>query len=145
MRKILFKYLLLTALAIFLFLVLTSCNGGVTPETGIVTITIDENTIMGKKMVLAIYYIYMDDVYQGTSIDLEPFTLAAVPVGVHTFTASNYSLVGDSVNLKYQDNLQKELAEKITIPLTCYGSVTYEVITGINYVTIPVYCGGAIY
>jgi len=144
MRKILFKYLLLTALAIFLFLVLTSCNG-VTPETGIVTITIDENIIMGKKMVLAIYYIYMDDVYQGMSIDLEPFTLAAVPVGVHTFVASNYSLAEDSVNLKYQDNLQKEPAEKIVIPLNCYGSVTYEVNTGINYVTIPVYCGGAIY
>jgi len=144
MRKILFKHLLLTTLAIFLFLVLTSCNG-VTPETGIVTITIDENIIMGKKMVLAIYYIYMDDVYQGTSIDLEPFTLAAVPVGVHTFMARNHLLGEDSINLKYQDNLQKELAEKITIPLTCYGSATYEVITGINYVTIPVYCGGAIY
>lgn len=144
MRKILFKYLLLTALAIFLFLALTSCIGGVTPETGIVTITIDENMIMGK-MVLPIYYIYMDDVYQGTSIDLEPLTLDAVPVGVHTFTASNYSLVKDSVNLKYQDNLQKELAEKITIPRSCYGSATYEIITGINYVTIPVYCGGAIY
>jgi len=144
MRKILFKHLLLTTLAIFLFLVLTSCNG-VTPETGIVTITIDENIIMGEKMVLAIYYIYMDDVYQGTSIDLEPFTLAAVPVGVHTFMARNHLLGEDSINLKYQDNLQKELAEKITIPLTCYGSATYEVITGINYVTIPVYCGGAIY
>jgi len=144
MRKILFKYLLLTTLAIFLFLALTSCNG-VTPETGIVTITIDENIIMGKKMTLAIYYIYMENVYQGMSIDLEPFTLAAVPVGVHTFVASNYSLAEDSVDLKCRDNLQKELAEKITIPLTCYGSVTYEVITGINYVTIPVYCGGAIY
>lgn len=145
MRKILFKYLLLMALAIFLFLVLTSCNGGVTPETGIVTITIDENTIMGGKIVLPIYYIYMDDVYQGTSIDLEPFTLDAVPVGVHTFTANNYSLIKDSVNLKYQDNLQKELAEKITRPLSCYGSATYEIITGINYVTIPVYCGSVIY
>jgi hypothetical protein len=49
MRKILFKYLLLTALAIFLFLALTSCNGGIAPETGIVTITIDEHTIMGGK------------------------------------------------------------------------------------------------
>ncbi len=145
MRKILFKYLLLTALAIFLFLALTSCNGGVTPETGIVTITINENFALGKKMVLPTYYIYLDGVYQGTSIDLEPFTLAAVPVGVHTFTASNYLLAEDSVNLKYQDNLQKELAEKIPIPFTCYGSVTYEVITGINYITIPVYCGGAIY
>ncbi len=144
MRKILFKYLLLTALAIFLFLALTSCNG-VTPETGIVTISIDENILMGKKMVLTTYYIYMDDVYQGKSIDLEPFTIAAVPVGPHTFSASNYSLVGDSVDLKYPDNLQKELAEKITIPLGCYGSTTYEVITGINYVTIPVNCGGAIY
>ena len=145
MRKILFKYLLLTTLAIFLFLALTSCNGGVTPETGIVTITIDENITMGGKIVLPIYYIYMDDVYQGTSIDLEPFTLDAVPVGVHTFTASNYSLVEGSVNLKYQDNLQNELAEKVPIPFTCYGSATYEIITGINYVTIPVYCGGAIY
>lgn len=144
MRKILFKYLLLTTLAIFLFLTLTSCNG-VTPETGIVTITINENFVLGKKMVLPIYYIYMDDVYQGTSIDLEPFTLAAVPVGPHTFTASNYSLAEDSVDLKYQDNLQKEPAEKIVIPLSCYGSATYEIITGINYVTIPVYCGGAIY
>jgi hypothetical protein len=144
MRKILFKYLLLTALAIFLFLALTSCNGGVTPETGIVTITIDENIIMGKKMVLTTYYIYMDDVYQGMSIDLEPFTLGAVPVGVHTFMARNHLLGEDSVNLKYQDNLQKELAEKITIPLTCYGSTIYEVIAGINYVTIPVFCGGVI-
>ena len=144
MRKILFKYLLLTALAIFLFLALTSCIGGVTSETGIVTITIDENMIMGK-MVLPIYYIYMDDVYQGTSIDLEPFTLDAVPVGVHTFTANNYSLVKDSVNLKYQDNLQKELAERITRPLGCYGSATYEIMTGINYVIIPVYCGSDIY
>jgi len=144
MRKILFKYLLLTALAIFLFLALTSCIGGVTPETGIVTITIDENMIMGK-MVLPIYYIYMDDVYQGTSIDLEPLTLDAVLVGVHTFTANNYSLVKDSVNLKYQDNLQKELAERITRPLGCYGSATYEIMTGINYVIIPVYCGSDIY
>ncbi len=48
MRKILFKYLLLTALAIFLFLALTSCNG-ITPETGIVTITIGENITMGGK------------------------------------------------------------------------------------------------
>ncbi|MBA7556834.1 hypothetical protein ES705_49557 [subsurface metagenome] len=145
MRKILFKYLLLTALAIFLFLALTSCNGGVTPETGNVTITIVENITMGGKIVLPIYYIYMDDVYQGTSIDLEPFTLDAVPVGVHTFTASNYLLVEDSVNLKYQDNLQNELAEKIPIPFTCYGSATHEIITGINYVTIHVDCGGAIY
>ena len=99
MRKILFKYLLLTALAIFLFLALTSCNGGVIPETGIVTITINENIIMGKKMVKT-YYIYMDDVYQGMSIDFEPFTLAAVPVGVHTFMARDH-LLGDSVNLKY--------------------------------------------
>jgi len=144
MRKILFKYLLLTALVIFLFLASTSCNGVVTPETGIVTITIDENMIMGK-MVLPIYYIYMDDVYQGTSIDLEPLTLDAVPVGVHTFTANNYSLVKDSVNLKYQDNLQKELAERITRPLSCYGSATYEIMTGINYVIIPVYCGSVIY
>ena len=108
-------------------------------KTGTVTVTVSENFPIIKTVITKNYYIYVDEVYKGMSIALEPLTLENIPVGNHTFEAFNYILVEDSINLKVNSELAKDTNSKI-IPYSCSGMVTSEIITGVNYVNIPVFC-----
>ena len=137
MKLLIVNKMLILAL-IVLVLGFSSCNF---TETGTVTITVEENfnSILSKvEPGEKHYYIYMDDVYQGMSINLVPLTLENIPVGIYTFKASNYMLAEDSVNLKENEELAKD--SKINIPFNCLGSITSEITVGVNYVDIPVYC-----
>ena len=136
--KLLFVNKMLILALIVVILGFSSCNF---TETGTVTITVEENfnSILSKvEPGEKHYYIYMDDVYQGMSINLVPLTLENIPVGIHTFKASNYMLAEDSVNLKENEELAKD--SKINIPFNCLGSITSEITVGVNYVDIPVFC-----
>jgi len=108
-------------------------------ETGTVTISISENFMLGKVKITKNYYIYMDDVYQGMSVNLLPLTLENITVGIHTFKAANYMLAEDSVNLKENEELAKDSKIKV-IPYNCLGTSTVKISAGINYVNIPVFC-----
>lgn len=142
MKRTLSNFVAITALIVLLLFGFTSCNSVAPPTTGVVTITLDiEPAIMGadlERIKNGYYYIYMDDVYQGTMISSGALTLEDVFLGIHTFKAYNYLIIGDSFNLNNSDT-QKEL--KLSLDGSCSGSVIYEVELGVNYVTIPVYCG----
>lgn len=61
-------------------------------------------------------------------------------LGIHTFKAYNYLINDDSVSLNNSDT-QKEIKLPVNGYTSCSGSIIYEVKLGVNYVTIPVYCG----
>ena len=136
--KLLFVNKMLLLALIVLMVGFSSCNF---TETGTVTITVEEYiySILSKAEITKDYYIYMDDVYQGMSIGLVPLTLENIPVGIHTFKASNYSLAADSIILKENEGLTKDSKIKV-IPYNCVGSMTSEITVGVNYVDIPVSC-----
>jgi len=136
--KLLFVNKMLILALIVLILGFSSCNF---TETGTVTITVEENfnSILSKVEITKNYYIYMDDVYQGMSINLVPLTLENIPVGIHTFKAYNYLLAEDSITLKENEGLTKDSKIKV-IPYNCVGSITSEITVGVNYVDIPVFC-----
>ena len=139
--KLLFVNKMLVLALMVLILGFSSCSMINILETGTVTITVDESfySIMGKVEITKDYYIYMDDVYQGMSIGLVPLTLENIPVGIHTFKASNYSLAADSIILKENEGLAKDSKIKL-IPYNCVGSITSEITVGVNYVDISVFC-----
>lgn len=141
MKRILFNFVVLTTLMVLLLFGLTSCTTVTTPTTGIVTITLEIGPMMGVDLERPIknYYIYMDDTYQGMMTDSGALTLEDVPLGIHTFEASDYQQAGISFDRNIDSDLQEDLKEKIE-GFACYGSVIYEVKLGINYVTIPVNC-----
>ena len=149
MKRILFSFFILTTLVVLLLFGLTSCTTVITPNTGIVTITLDISEIgpiMGVDLERPIknYYVYMDDVYQGTMTSSGALTLEDVPLGSHNFEASDYVLNGDSFNLCDDGDTQKEVKFPVNGYSYCYGSVIYKVKLGINYVTIPVSCYSSI-
>ena len=135
------KLSLINKIFIFILIVVilgfSSCS--TIPQTGTVTVTISENFPLIKAEITKNYYIYVDEVYKGMSIGLEPLTLENIPVGNHTFEAFNYMLGEDSINLKENSELAKDNNAKV-IPYSCSGVVTSEIITGVNYVDIPVFC-----
>ena len=138
MKLLIVNKMLILAL-IVLVLGFSSCNF---TETGTVTITVEENfnSILSKvEPGEKHYYIYMDDVYQGMSINLVPLTLENIPVGIYTFKAYNYLLAEDSITLKENEGLTKDSKIKV-IPYNCVGSITSEITDGVNYVDIPVFC-----
>ena len=135
------KLFLVNKMLIFALIVVmlgfSSCS--IMQETGTVTVTVSENFPLIKAEITKNYYIYVDEVYKGMSIGLEPLTLENIPVGNHTFEAFNYMLGEDSINLKENSELAKDNNAKV-IPYSCSGVVTSEIIAGVNYVNIPVYC-----
>jgi hypothetical protein len=137
--KLLFVNKMLILALIVVILGFSSCSF---TQTGTVTITVEEyfGSILSKvEPGEKHYYIYMDDVYQGMSINLVPLTLENIPVGIHTFKAYNYLLAADSITLKENEGLTKD--SKITvIPYNCVGSIISEITVGVNYVDIPVFC-----
>ena len=141
MRRVLIGHISLPILIVLLILGLTSCTTVTTPATGIVTITLEIGPTMGVDLerLLKNYYVYMDDVYQGTMTGSGALTLEDVPLGIHTFEASDYLQAGISFSRNIDIDLQEDFKEK-TRDLACYGYVIYEVKLGINYVTIPVHC-----
>lgn len=144
MKKILFNFVILTTLVVLLLFGLTSCTTVTTPVTGIVTITLE---IFGIELVVGAdlerplknYYIYMDDVYQGTMTSSGVLTLEDVPLGIHTFEASDYLKAGISFSRNIDIDLQEDLKDKAN-GMVCNGSVIFKVKLGVNYVTIPVNC-----
>lgn len=144
MKKILFNFVVLTTLVVLLLFGLTSCTTVTPPVTGIVTIALEIfviDLIVGADLErpLKNYYIYMDDVYQGTMTCPGVLTLEDVPVGIHTFVASDYLQAGISFSRNIEIDLQEDLKDKAN-GMVCYGSVIFKVKLGVNYVTIPVNC-----
>jgi len=141
MKKILFNFVAIAVLVVVLLFGLTSCTTVTTPTTGIVTITLEIGPTMGVDLerILNKFYIYMDDIYQGTMTSSGALTIEDVPLGIHTFDASNYLPASDSFNLNNGDT-QKEVKLLVNGYSYCFGSIPYEVKLGVNYVTIPVYC-----
>ena len=139
MKRITFKKMLILMLIIISILGFASCTEIIIPETGTVTITVDENAILGKVPMSENYYIYMNDVYQGMIFNLVPLTLENVPIGIHTFKASNFAQAMESSNLEKNGTVEKK--SKIEIfTLFCSGMITSEISAGVNYVNIPVFC-----
>jgi len=136
------KKTLLIFLALLCFL-LSSCTIINVLETGTVTITVDENLIMGKITFSKDYYIYIDNIFRGMVIDYAPLTLENVSVGMHTFRASDHLIEPDSINLISEEISDKEIKIDI-LPPGCSGTINSYVTTGVNYISIPVYCGGVI-
>ena len=136
MKLSLIKKILIFAL-IVVMLGFSSCS--TIPQTGTVTVTISENFPLIKAEITKNYYIYVDEIYKGMSINLEPLTLENIPVGNHTFEAFNYMLAEDSINLKKYRELADDGNAKV-IPYSCSGVVTAEIAAGVNYVNIPVFC-----
>jgi len=142
MRKKLFHHIYLFIVLVILFFVLNSCSTVSTPSTGIVTIDLDISYILGIDLerLSENYYIYMDDVYQGTMTGSGALTLSDVPIGIHGFDAYNYMIVG----------IDEDSMKEVKLPINggsttlCSGNVSHLVETGINYVTIPVYCNQAV-
>lgn len=141
MKRTLFNFVVLTTLMVLLLFGLTSCTTVTTPTTGIVTITLEIGPVMGVDLERTIknYYIYMDDVYQGAMTDSGALTLEDVPLGIHTFDASDYLQAGISFIRNIDIDSQEDLKDKAK-DMVCSGYVIYEVKLGINYVTIPVNC-----
>lgn len=139
--KLLFVNKMLVLALMVLILGFSSCSMINILETGTVTITVEEilYSSLGKVDITTNYYIYMDDVYQGMSIGLVPLTLENIPVGIHTFKASNFSLAADSIILTENEELAKDSKIKV-IPYNCVGSISSEITVGVNYVDIPVFC-----
>jgi len=121
MNKNMIKKVILVLSLIALFsIVLGGCTitGVVTiPIKGTVYITVDEGY---RKLIVPIgphnYNILIDDDYIDTIESGKILEVRSVPVGTHFFEAKD---VSPYVN--------------------CYGSVTREISSGVNYVTIPVY------
>ena len=139
MKKKLNRPIYLFFVLVILFFVLNSCSTVSTPSTGIVTIDLDIGYILGIDLERPAenYYIYMDDVFQGTMIGSGAFTIPDVPIGMHEFDAYNYMIVG------IDGDIVRELKEPMNGGSICSGTVSHLVETGINYVTIPVYCSPA--
>ncbi len=120
MNKNMMKKVILVLSLIALFsIVLGGCTiiGFVTiPTKGTVYITVDESY---KKLIEPTgphnYNIFMDGNFIKTIESGETVELYNVLIGYHTFEAKNVYYV------------------------YCYGSVTREISSGVNYVTIPVY------
>lgn len=142
MKRILFNFVVLTTLAVLLIFSLTSCTSVTPPATGIVIITIEMETIMGVdfERISNGFYIYMDDVYQGTMTSSGTLILEDVPLGIHVFKASDQLAADISFSHNIDIDSQEDLKEKI-FEFVCHGSVIFEVNLGVNSVTIPVYCG----
>jgi len=121
MNKNMIKKVILVLSLIALFsIVLGGCTitGVVTiPIKGTVHITVDESY---RKLIEPIgphnYNIFMDDDYIETIESGETLKLYNVSLGYHTFEAKDVSPY-----------------------VYCYGSVTREISSGVNPVTIPVY------
>lgn len=144
MKKILFNFVILTTLVVLLLFGLISCTTVTPPVTGIVTITLEISGIelmVGADLErpLKNYYIYMDDVYQGTMTSSGVLTLEDVPLGIHTFEASDHLQAGISFSRNIDIDLQEDLKDKAN-GMVCNGSVIFKVKLGVNYVTIPVNC-----
>jgi hypothetical protein len=141
MKRTLFNFVVLTTLMVLLLFGLTSCTTVTTPTTGIVTITLEIGPVMGVDLERTIknYYIYMDDTYQGMMTDSGALTLEDVPLGIHTFDASDYLQAGISFIRNIDIDSQEDSKDKAK-DMVCSGYVIYEVKLGINYVTIPVNC-----
>jgi len=112
------KVILVLSLITLLSIVLGGCTiiGVVTiPIKGTVYITVDEGS---RKLIVPIgsyfYNIFMDDNYIETIESDETLVLRKVSLGYHTFSAEDVYDV-------------------------YYGSVTREISSGVNHVTIPVY------
>jgi len=148
MRKNLIRHIYLLIVMVILFFALNSCSTVNPPPTGIVTIDLDITYILGIDggRPADNYYIYMDDVYQGMMTGSGALTITDVPVGTHSFDASNYMIVGISSRL-YED---EESMREVKLPINggstnlCSGTVSHLVETGINYVTIPVLCNQSV-
>jgi hypothetical protein len=119
-KNIIKKVILVLSLIALFSIVLGGCTiiGFITiPTTGTVYITVDESY---RKLIVPtgphIYNIFMDGSYKETIESGEIVKLYNVLLGYHTFEARDVSTY-----------------------VYCYGSVTQEISSGINYVTIPVY------
>ena len=125
---------------------LTSCSIGTTPYTGIVTIDLDIGYILLTDLGRSSdnYYIYMDGFYQGTMLGTAALTITDVSTGTHKFDAYNHMIAGLSLNLYNNEDSKKELKYPINGGSFCSGTASLLVDTGINYVTIPVYCSPSI-
>ena len=148
MRKKLIRHIYLLIVMVILFFVLNSCSTVNPPATGIVTIDLDIGYVLGIDLGRPSddYYIYMDGVYQGTMAGSGALTITDVTIDTHSFDASNYMIVGISSRL-YEDGDSMRVSK---IPINggsttlCSGTVSHLIETGINYVTIPVYCNQAV-
>jgi len=143
MKRISFNFVILIVLALLLLFGLTSCTSVTTPDTGIVTIDLGIVSMIGVDLERPLdnYYIYLDGIYQDTMIASGFLTIPDVPIGVHSFEAYNYLIAGASVDLCDNGDTGKEVKLRMNGYSQCSGTVTYEVTLGVNYVTIPVYCG----
>ena len=114
------KVILILSLIALFSIVLGWCTitGFVTiPIKGTVYITINEDYRKAIDPVPTYYYdIFMDGSYKTTIESGETVKLHNVLLGPHTFEAWDVSPY-----------------------VYCYGSVTQEISSGVNYVTIPVY------
>jgi len=142
MRKKLIRYIYLFIVMVILFFVLTSCSTVSPPSTGIVTIDLDISYALGidSGRPADNYYIYMDGVYQETMAGSGALTITDVPVGMHGFDAYNYMIVGIDEDSMRESKLPFNGGSSTL----CSGNVSHLVETGINYVTIPVYCNPSI-
>jgi len=122
MNKNMIKKVILVLSLIALFsIVLGGCTitgGSVTiPIKGTVYITVDEGY---RKLIVPTgshnYAIFMDGSYKETIESDETLIIRNVSVETHFFEA-----------------------EDVSLDVYCYGSVTREISSGTNYVTIPVY------
>jgi len=143
MKRILFNFVILIVLALLLLFGLTSCTSVTTPDTGIVTIDLGIVSVIGVDLERPLdnYYIYLNGIYQDTMIASGFLTIPDVPIGIYSFEAYNYLIAGDSVDLCDNGDTGKEVKLPVNGYSHCSGTVTYEVKIGVNYVTIPVYCG----
>lgn len=146
MKRTLFNFVALTTLAVLILFGLTSCTTITPPATGIVTIDLDIESVLGVELTRPsnTYYIYLDDTYQGAITSSEFLTIADVSIGDHSFEAYNYLAAGVSFNLCDNGNTKKGLKLPVNGYIHCSGMVSYVVAPGVNYVTIPVTCGSII-
>jgi len=142
MKRILVSHIYLPIIIVMLIFVFTSCSTVTTLTTGIVTIDLDIGYILGIGLGRPSdnYYIYMDGIYQGTMTGSGALTITDVLIGNHKFDAYNYLIAGVSFNLYDNEDTRKDLKYPINGYNHCSGTVAHVVETGINYVTIPVYC-----
>jgi len=139
MRKKLICHISLFIMMVILFFVLNSSSTVSPPSTGVVTIDLDISYALGidSGRPADNYYIYMDGVYQETMAGSGALTITDVPVGMHDFDAYNYMIVG----------IDEDSMREAKLPINggsttlCSGNISHLVDTGINYITIPVYCG----
>ena len=137
-----FNYFFLFIFIIVQIFAFVSCTSVTPPPaTGIVTISLDIEPIKKTdRIILDTYYIYMNTVYQGSMTSSGALTLENVPVGTHTFEAYNGMIMGAPILQSIKNNPRTEIKEKVE-KVICSGSTNYYVTSGVNYVTIPIYCG----